>query len=511
MYGYVDVNRVNNETDYEAALCLYQMKSADFGLNVTGICDQATKELMSRPRCGCEDIVKPEFKIMPQTLLGPQEYNIGNTKWKKKVLTWTISKYPLRNRNIPNERVDDAMRRGLQIWADQTTLRFKQVPTGSPADINISFEVRRHTRNPPFYDFDGKGGVLAHAFFPESGVVHFDDDENFVLNSPDGTELYIVAAHEFGHTLGISHSNIQAALMAPYYRYSKNLKLHEDDIRAVQALYGRNTDPVTNPPITRRPTQRPTQRPTRRRTQRPTWRPVTRATTPRKRPPQCDMQIMASFKIHNVAYVFTVEREGWRKKTYVYKVYDGRGLDIGSRKPIEEMFLAHPSYKSRYRPYPYRVDAAVYINTREQRSKVFLFSSTRVYRYTLWSLQQDKFYIDSQDDYPKWFNAYRFPGRPRAASIMRYRGSTETMLLYSKTMFWFWDFDRQTINAWPYPLKTLGHTMPTGFTSAYSADSRTIYFIRGNRVFEFDLSSRPMGVSKNPATVSEKIFRGPCL
>ena len=83
------------------------------------------------------------------------------------------------------------------------------------------------------------GNVLAHAFFPKSGVVHFDDDEEFVLNSDRSTELYIVAAHEFGHTLGISHSNNKDALMAPYYRYEDPLTLHEDDIAAVQYMYGK--------------------------------------------------------------------------------------------------------------------------------------------------------------------------------------------------------------------------------------------------------------------------------
>ena len=89
--------------------------------------------------------------------------------------------------------------------------------------------------NPSFVS----GNVLAHAFFPKSGVVHFDDDETFVLGHDRGTELYIVAAHEFGHTLGISHTNIKDALMAPYYRYESPLKLHSDDIAAVQSIYGK--------------------------------------------------------------------------------------------------------------------------------------------------------------------------------------------------------------------------------------------------------------------------------
>ena len=84
-----------------------------------------------------------------------------------------------------------------------------------------------------------KGGELAHAYLPEDGRVHFDDSESFTELSSAGINLETVAAHQFGHTLGMSHSYIRGAVMFPSYQgYDPNLHLHSDDIAAVQSLYG---------------------------------------------------------------------------------------------------------------------------------------------------------------------------------------------------------------------------------------------------------------------------------
>ena len=53
-----------------------------------------------------------------------------------------------------------------------------------------------------------------------------------------GTNLLQTAAHEFGHSLGLSHTDDNDALMAPFYRgFEVKPRLNEDDIKAIQVHF----------------------------------------------------------------------------------------------------------------------------------------------------------------------------------------------------------------------------------------------------------------------------------
>ncbi|KAK7904242.1 hypothetical protein WMY93_016849 [Mugilogobius chulae] len=175
-----------------------------FGLQITGTLDADTLALMKKPRCGVPDEKVARFSTFD-----------GNLKWQTNALTYRIENY---TPDMTKAEVDSSIEKALQVWSKVTPLRFTRIYSGT-ADIMISFGRYSHG---DYYPFDGPDGTLAHAFAPSTGIggdAHFDDDEHFTYRSNSGYVLFMVAAHEFGHSLGLSHSNDPGALMYPTYSY----------------------------------------------------------------------------------------------------------------------------------------------------------------------------------------------------------------------------------------------------------------------------------------------------
>merc|ERR1712088_652245 len=230
-----------------AALQSLDSAIADFqafaGLEQTGELDEETVKMMHTPRCGVKDFLEededtpsPNHRMrLRNSRRREKRYALQGSRWKVKDLTYRVSKYPVKSR-LTRREVDDTMRKAFDIWEKETDLKFTRKNSGK-VHIEIRFERRSHGDDDPF---DGEGGTLAHAFFPiYGGDAHFDDQEYWTIDDYRGSNPLQTMAHEFGHSLGLSHSDDSSALMAPFYKgYVPDVKLESDDIKAIQALYG---------------------------------------------------------------------------------------------------------------------------------------------------------------------------------------------------------------------------------------------------------------------------------
>ncbi|MCK5355210.1 MAG: matrixin family metalloprotease [Methyloprofundus sp.] len=108
-----------------------------------------------------------------------------------------------------------------------------------------------------FIDGNVGSNVLAHAYQPCTnalcvpggsigGDMHIDDTENWGDGTRGTFDLFTVMLHEFGHSLGLDHSDVLGSVMEPIYAGARR-SLHSDDINGIQAIYGASTSTVPEP------------------------------------------------------------------------------------------------------------------------------------------------------------------------------------------------------------------------------------------------------------------------
>ncbi|CAI5694021.1 unnamed protein product [Oreochromis niloticus] len=339
-----------------------------FKLEVTGNLDDNTLAVMKEPRCGVPDI--GEYNHFPRHL-----------KWENNNVTFRIVNY---TPDLKKADVDKAIRRALNVWADVTPLTFKKLYEGN-ADIMISFGSKEHGDYNPF---DGPGGLLAHAYPPGQGIggdTHFDEDEQWTKDS-SAYNLFIVAAHELGHALGMSHSTDPGALMYPIYTYTTGYPLAEDDIEGIQALYGPNPNPKKVKP---------------------------RPDAPKKCDPELTFDAVTELRGETIIFK---DRYYWR---------------IHPQMVEPELTLI----KSTWPSIPNKVDAA-YENP--EKDLVIIFSGIQ-----MWALNG----YNLVDGYPKYIHKLGLPKSVRKIDAAVHIKDTGKTLLFTDEDYWSYDETAETMDS----------------------------------------------------------------
>ncbi|KAL5245096.1 hypothetical protein ACI65C_012506 [Semiaphis heraclei] len=465
-----------------------------FGLNPTGNLDTETLDYMNKPRCGKPDDIQ---SVQNSDL---NNYELAGSRWPSNELTYTISKY---SKQLDKRQTDLVMRRAFDVWSSVTPLTFIQLKyaDSSRVAIDIRFETGDHSINsdPPF---DGPNGVLAHATSPSYGgsFAHFDDLEQWSIDTNYGDNainLFQVAAHEFGHALGLLHSGVKSALMWP--TYNPHFNLDTDDVKAIQALYGtrsgKKTDHGNNAPdyytspnynndgelgeITTMRESGEITKTTTTSTTTTTTTTTTTSTTTTTKPPKdpvedSDAQLCTVTKIDTL-FNSAVGETFVFKGDYYWKLIDG-GVARGFPKPIAGTWSDLPG----------NIDAAfTYKN-----DKTYFFKGTKYWRYTETTMD---------DGYPK-FIADGFPGIPDNVDAALFWSGNGMIYFFKETYYWKVNLKKNIFAVkvgYPKLISKIWRGIPNNIDAVFRYMDGKLYFFKDNYYYKLNFYTSKV-VKENP-------------
>jgi hypothetical protein len=149
-----------------------------------------------------------------------------------------------------------ATEEALRVWAGYAPLHFIERIDSGPAVSDLPYTAGSH---PQIRIGHHESAELAHAYFPGqeglAGDVHVASGVPWSVGTGHWNFLETIT-HELGHSLGLSHEDVEPAILNPSYPTHRfgglgTAHLYPSDIRALQAIYGSGTGSVT--PLTATP------------------------------------------------------------------------------------------------------------------------------------------------------------------------------------------------------------------------------------------------------------------
>jgi hypothetical protein len=185
----------------------------------------------------------------------PRAYVTNGAKWNSTPVSYFVNST---NLDLPANAVVSAVRAGADTWALQSTAAFAFRYAGASSqtvvtDDGINLVLFRNASSGPaiattYYWINNTNSTMV-----EADIVFWDGEFQFFAGTTGcagGFYIEDIAAHEFGHALGLGHSTSASATMYPSTSScnTANRSLDPDDLAGVLAIYGPRVLPVPPAP-----------------------------------------------------------------------------------------------------------------------------------------------------------------------------------------------------------------------------------------------------------------------
>lgn len=185
----------------------------------------------------------------------PSAYALFGWKWGTLQVPYYINPA---NSDVSAGATVTAIQAGADAWRLQTSTPFSLYYGGYTDGSTVTY----NSKNEVFFRNAANGSAIATTYTWSSGdraleadVVFWDGAYTFFTGSSgcsNGYYIEDVVTHEFGHALGLNHSSVASATMAPAVAAcSMSFRaLDADDVQAIEALYppSSSSPPPSNTP-----------------------------------------------------------------------------------------------------------------------------------------------------------------------------------------------------------------------------------------------------------------------